>query len=57
LRGQLFHKKPLGTYAGLSRAAVEIKRLAAEMDGKAFEQPRFLKAKRKLRGLKNALQS
>jgi septum site-determining protein MinD len=57
MKESLFHKKPLVTYDELSRAAVEIKKLAAEMDGKAFEQPRFLKAKRKLRGLMNTLQS
>lgn len=55
MKESLFNKKPLVTYDELSRASVEIRKLAAEMDGKAFEQPKFLKAKRKLRSIKNTL--
>lgn len=55
MKESLFNKKPLVTYDELSEAAIEIRKLAAEMDGKAFEQPKFLKAKRGIRKVKSIL--
>ena len=55
VKESLFHNTPLLRHEPLSEAALEIKKLAHEMEGKEFEQPKFATFKRKLRNFREAV--
>jgi len=56
MKESLFHNTPLLVYDPLAKASLEIRGLAADMEGQMYEKPRFAKLKRKLRNLKEAIQ-
>ncbi len=53
MKSSLFGNEPLVTYEPLSEASIEIKKLAAEMDGSEYEPPKFAPIKRKLNNFKS----
>lgn len=55
MKEALFDNTPLILYDDLSPAAIEIKRLASEMDGTPYEEPKFTKIKRSLKKIKNTV--
>lgn len=57
MKEALFHNTPLVLHEPLSEAALEIKELAAQLEGRQYNRPRFAKVKRKIRGLTDALQN
>jgi len=52
MKEALFESTPLILHNEISEAAIEIRRMAAQLEGKRFEEPKFAKLKRKLRKLK-----
>ncbi|MFB6145140.1 MAG: P-loop NTPase [Candidatus Nanohaloarchaea archaeon] len=56
MKESLFHNTPLVNHDPLSEAAIEIKQLAASLDGTKYEKPKFAKVKRKFNNLKKTLQ-
>ena len=56
MKESLFHNSPLLLYEPLSEASLEIKELAAKMEGQKFERPRFAGIKMKLKEIKETLQ-
>lgn len=57
MRKSLFESEPLVNHEPLAEAALEIKELAASIDGQDFQKPKFAKFKRKLKGLKSNLKN
>lgn len=57
MKKSLFDNQPLVLYEPLSEAAIEIRKLAAEMEGNEFEAPALPKLKRKLKKVKQALKT
>lgn len=53
MKESLFHNTPLVHHEPISEAALEIKELAANLEGKRFERPRFAGFKRKLKDIKD----
>lgn len=56
MKSSIFENKPLVQYEPLSEAAIEIERLAHQLDGRKFEEPSFPKLKRGFRSLKKSLE-
>jgi MinD-like ATPase involved in chromosome partitioning or flagellar assembly len=56
MKESLFNNTPLLVYDPLAKASLEIRGLAADMEGQRFEKPKFAKLKRKLRNLKEVIQ-
>lgn len=52
----LFNNKPVVHHAPISEASIEIKRLAASIEGKRYNPPRFAKLKRKFNKFKEKIQ-
>lgn len=57
MRKSLFESEPLVNHEPLAEAALEIKELAASIDGQEYQKPKFARFKRKLKGLKNNLKN
>ncbi|MFT4867854.1 MAG: MinD-like ATPase involved in chromosome partitioning or flagellar assembly [Candidatus Nanohaloarchaea archaeon] len=57
MKRSLFENQPLVLYEPLSEAALEIKKLAASLEGKEFDEPSFPKLKRKAKQIKRAFQN
>ncbi|MFB6208496.1 MAG: P-loop NTPase [Candidatus Nanohaloarchaea archaeon] len=55
MKKSLFENQPLLLYEPLSEASLQIKELAASMDGQRYERPKFAKFKKKLNDLKRSL--
>jgi MinD-like ATPase involved in chromosome partitioning or flagellar assembly len=53
MKESLFHNTPLVEHEPISEAALEIKELAANLEGQRFERPRFAGFKRKLKDIKS----
>lgn len=56
MKESLFQNTPLLVYDPLSEASLQIRELAATLEGERFERPKFASIKRKIRELKAALQ-
>lgn len=56
MKESLFHNTPLVHHEPISEAALEIKELAARLEGASYERPRFAGLKRKLKNIKENLQ-
>jgi len=56
VKESLFNNKPVLHHEPLAEASIEIKRLAASMEGRQYSPPRFAKLRRKLRALKDKMQ-
>ncbi|PSH02308.1 MAG: hypothetical protein BRC26_01210 [Nanohaloarchaea archaeon QH_8_44_6] len=54
MKKSLFQSTPLVTHEPMSKASLEIRQLAADMEGVKFERPKFPKLKRGIRKLKNS---
>ena len=52
MKEALFESTPLILHNEISEAAIEIRRMASQLEGQRFEEPRFAKVKRKFRNLK-----
>lgn len=52
MKEALFETTPLILYNEISEAAIEIRRMAHQLEGQKFEEPKFAKFKRKFRTLK-----
>lgn len=57
MKAALFHNEPLVLYEPLSKAAISIKQLAADLTGEKYEKPRFAKMKRKFSDLIDTFQN
>lgn len=57
MKESLFENEPAVLYEPLSEVSIEIKRLAANLEGKEYEAPRFAKIKRKLNNFKDNISS
>lgn len=57
MKASIFENEPLVHYEPLSDAAIEIRRLAHDLNGSDFEEPSFPKFKRGFRSLKENLKS
>lgn len=55
MKESLFHHEPLVKFNPISKASIEIKSLAADLNGSEYEKPKFAKFKRKLRSLKQEI--
>ena len=55
VKESLFNNKPVVHHAPISRASIEIKRLAANIEGKKYNPPRFAKFRRKLNSFKEKI--
>ncbi|MFB6144098.1 MAG: P-loop NTPase [Candidatus Nanohaloarchaea archaeon] len=55
MKESLFQNTPLVLYEPLSEASLEIKRLAANLEGVQFEKPKFAGLKRKINEFKDAV--
>lgn len=55
MKESLFHNTPLLNHEPLSEASIEIKQLAASMEGQRYEKPSFAKLRRKLRNFKKSV--
>lgn len=56
MKESLFHNTPLVKHEPISEAAIEIKDLAAALEGTQYEPPKFAGFKRKLKDMKDAVQ-
>ncbi|MFB6180620.1 MAG: AAA family ATPase [Candidatus Nanohalobium sp.] len=56
MKESLFENEPAVLYKPLAEASIEIKKLAADMEGTRYEPPRFAKIKRKLQDFKENIQ-
>jgi septum site-determining protein MinD len=57
MKESLFENEPAILYEPIAEASIEIKRLAAGLEGREYEPPRFSKLKRKLNNFKKNISS
>ena len=56
MKESLFHNTPLVHHEPVAEAAIEIRDLAARLEGTQYERPRFAGLKRKLKQIKENIQ-
>lgn len=56
MKESLFHKTSLANHEPISEATLEIQEMAAQLEGKQFERPRFAGVKSKLKKFKECIQ-
>lgn len=55
MKESLFENTPVLHYDPIAEASIEIKKLAANMEGTRYKPPKFAKFKRKIQNLKKKL--